>query len=151
MRRTTVKTEPHKWEFKPRFRRGPFGWRSQPAIQRVKRAVSEVKGVARNAPALAAAGAVILLERLSPALERVDSSSGAIGSAVNRAITELVPIIASAPADPKTREGWLERLWNALRQIRCPASRASPTPGESSVLQGRSPPSGRTVRSTLPG
>lgn len=113
MRRATVKAEPHKWEFKPRFRRRAFGWRSQPAVLRVKQAVSEIKKVARKDMVLAAEGAVILLERLSPALEHVDSSSGAIGTAVNNAITELVPIIAGAPVDPKTREDWLERLWDA--------------------------------------
>jgi hypothetical protein len=46
----------------------------------------------------------------------VDSSSGAIGTAVNRAIRDLVPIIANAPADRKTRDGWLERLWDAHEQ-----------------------------------
>jgi hypothetical protein len=108
-----AKAEAHKWEFKVRFRRHAFGWKSQPAIQRVKQAVSEITKVARNEPALAAEGAVTLLERLSPALEHVDSSSGAIGTAVNNAIGELVPIIASAYADPTTREAWLERLWEA--------------------------------------
>ena len=62
---------------------------------------------------VAADGAILFLERLSPALARVDSSSGAIGSAVNRAIEELVPLIAGAPADMKTREAWLERLYEA--------------------------------------
>jgi hypothetical protein len=108
-----VKAERHTWEFKARFRRSAFGWRSQPAVQRVKQAVSEIKKVARRDPVLAADGAVCLLERLSPALERVDSSSGAIGSAVNGAIDDLVPIIAGAPADAKTRAAWLERLWDA--------------------------------------
>jgi hypothetical protein len=98
-----VKAETHTWEFKARFRRSAFGWRSQPAVQRVKQAVSEIKKVARREPALAADGAVCLLERLSPALERVASSSGVIGSAVNRAIDDLAPIIAGAPADVKTR------------------------------------------------
>lgn len=41
---------------------------------------------------LAAEGALLLLERLSPAREHVDSSSGSIGTAVNHAIGELVPI-----------------------------------------------------------
>jgi hypothetical protein len=50
---------------------------------------------------------------LSPALENIDSSSGAIGTAVNHAIAELVPLIAKAPADRTTREAWLERLWAA--------------------------------------
>ena len=75
--------------------------------------MSEIKKAARKDPVLAADGAVTLLERLSPALEQVDSSSGAIGTAVNNAIAELVPIIARAPSDPETRESWLERLWEA--------------------------------------
>jgi len=74
---------PYKWEFKARFRRHAFGWRSQSAIQRVKQAVAEIKKVARKDPMLAAEGAVSFIERLSPALELVDSSSGAIGTAVN--------------------------------------------------------------------
>ncbi|MFC1642431.1 hypothetical protein ACFL5O_07055 [Myxococcota bacterium] len=57
----------------------------------------------------------MFLERVSPALEHVDSSSGAIGSAVNNAIAELVPIIANAPADPETRDTWLERLFEAYQ------------------------------------
>jgi len=109
----TASPDRHKWEFKARFRRGAFGWRSQPAIQRVKQAVAEIRKVARVDPVLAAEGAVTLLERLSPALELVDSSSGAIGTAVNNAIAALVPIVAEAPADARTREGWLERLWAA--------------------------------------
>lgn len=104
---------PHKWEFKTRFRRHAFGWKSQPAIRRVKQAVSEIKKVARGDPMLAADGAVAFLERVSPALEQVDGSSGAIGTAVYNAIAQLVPIIANAPADAQTREAWLERLWDA--------------------------------------
>jgi hypothetical protein len=102
-----------KWEFKARFRRNAFGWKSQPAIQRVKQAVSEIKKVARADAVLAADGAVAFIERISPALEHVDSSSGAIGTAVNNALAELVPVIANAPADAKTRDAWLERLWEA--------------------------------------
>ena len=105
--------EDYRWEFRARFRRHAFGWRSQPAIQRVKQAVSEIKRVGRRDSVLAGEGAVMLLERLSPALEQVDSSSGAIGTAVNNAIRELVPIISNAPADSKTRDEWLERLWAA--------------------------------------
>ncbi len=103
----------HKWAFTARFRRQAFGWKSQPAIQRVKEAVSEIKGVARKDPALAADGAVAFFERVSPALEHVDSSSGAIGTAVNNAIRELVAVVASAPAEAKARDAWLERLWEA--------------------------------------
>lgn len=103
----------HKWQFKARFRRQTFGWKSQPAIKRVQEAVSEIKRVARTDPVLAGEGAVSFLERVSPALEHVDSSSGAIGSAVNTAIVALVKIIAKAPADPKKRDDWLERLFEA--------------------------------------
>lgn len=105
----------HKWTFRARFRRHAFGWRSQPAIQRIKQAVSEIKKVARKDEALAAEGAVLFLEKVSPALERVDSSSGAIGTAVNNAIGQLVAIIASAPVDEAAREDWLERLWDAYQ------------------------------------
>jgi hypothetical protein len=68
----------HPWEFRSRFRRHAFGWRSQPAIQRIKQAVSEIRKTARRDPVLGAEGAVLLLERISAALENVDSSSGAI-------------------------------------------------------------------------
>jgi len=36
------KVKAYKWTFKARFRRHAFGWRSKPAIQRVKQAVSEI-------------------------------------------------------------------------------------------------------------
>lgn len=104
----------HKWQFAPRFRRHAFGWRSDTPIQRIKEALPEIKQVARKDPVLAAEGAVTLLEKLSPALEQVDSSSGAMGSAVNRAIATLVPIIAKAEVDPRVRQRWLERLWEAV-------------------------------------
>ena len=110
----------HPWEFQARFRRRAFGWRSQPAITRVRQAVAEIKKVARSDAVLAAEGAVTLLERLSPALEQVDSSSGSIGTAVNRAIAELVPIIASAPVDVQTRDAWLERLFEAQQADEIP-------------------------------
>ena len=73
----------HSWAFKPRFRARAFGWKSQPAITRVKQAVSEISKAARTDPMLGAEGAILLIERLSPALAQIDSSSGAIGSAVN--------------------------------------------------------------------
>jgi len=116
----TTKRTQKKWEFKARFRRHAFGWRSQPAIKRIKEAVSEIKKVARKDKFLAAEGAIAFLERLSPALERIDSSSGAIGTAVNNAIAALVPIIADAPADRKTRDAWLERLYDAYQDDEIP-------------------------------
>ena len=103
-----------KWTFRARFRRHAFGWRSQPAITRIKEAVAEIKKAARKDPLLGGEGAVLLFEKISPAIEQVDSSSGAIGTAVNNAIAALVPIIANAPADDKLRDDWLKRLWQAV-------------------------------------
>lgn len=94
----------HKWIFFPRFRRNAFGWRSQPALVRVREAVSEIKKAARKDPVMAAEGAVLFLEKVSPALAHVDSSSGSIGTAVNNAIDTLVPIIVGVPADNALRE-----------------------------------------------
>lgn len=103
----------HAWAFAPRFRRGVFGWRSDLAITRIKEALTEIKAINRKEPMLAAEGAVLFLTKLSPALENVDGSSGAMGSAVNRAIEVLVPIIAKAPADLAARRKWLETLYQA--------------------------------------
>lgn len=106
----------YKWTFQPRFRRHAFGWRSQTPIKRIKESVSEIKKVARNDPVLAAEGAILFLEKISPAIEQVDSSSGAIGTAVNNAIAALVPVIAKADVDLKIRNKWLERLWDAVQE-----------------------------------
>ncbi|MFP3911067.1 MAG: hypothetical protein ACLFUT_03220 [Desulfobacteraceae bacterium] len=113
-----MKSKPpsHKWTFRARFRRHAFGWRSQPAIKRIREAVSEIKKIARKDPLLGAEGAVLFLEKLSPALEHVDSSSGAIGTAVNKAIDALVPVIVRAPAEDDLREKWLDRLWDAFEE-----------------------------------
>ena len=71
-----AKNGKHKWEFRARFRRHAFGWRSQPAIKRVREAVSEIKKVARRDKLLAAEGAVLCLARESPGRSFV---SGIIG------------------------------------------------------------------------
>ena len=110
----------HKWTFAPRFRRNAFGWRSQPAITRIREAVSEIKKAAHKDPVLAAEGAVMFLEKVSPALAHVDSSSGSIGIAVNNAIDTLVTIIAGAPADNAVRDKWLDRLWHAVEEDEIP-------------------------------
>ena len=106
----------HKWQFISRFRHHAFGWRSDLPVKRIKEAVAEIKKVARTEPALAAEGAVTLLERLSPALKQVDSSSGALGTALSKAVETLVPIIARAEVDAPLRQRWLNRLWQALQE-----------------------------------
>ena len=106
------KTKPA-WTFSARFRRGAFGWRDEPALTRIKEAVSEIKAVTRKDPVLGAEGAVLFLRKVSPALQNVDGSSGAPGATVRKAIEALAPIIASAPVDVSVRRKWLEKLFEA--------------------------------------
>ena len=110
----------HKWQFAPKFRKNAFGWKSQPAIKRIKEAVSEIEKINRKDAPLAADGAVLFFEKISPAIAHVDGSSGAIGGAVNSAINKLVPIIAKAETDENTRKKWLERLWKAIQDDEIP-------------------------------
>ncbi|MEE4659976.1 MAG: hypothetical protein V2J89_05880, partial [Halieaceae bacterium] len=77
----------HKWAFPARFRTGAYGWKaSRLACQRLREAVSEIRKVAKKDPLVGAEGAVRLMEKIWPALEHVDSSSGALGSAVNKTL-----------------------------------------------------------------
>jgi hypothetical protein len=113
-------TTSHPWQFAPRFRRHAFGWQSDTPIQRIKEALAEIKAVTKKEPVIAAEGAVRFLEKLSPAIAQVDSSSGRIGSAVDGAIAVLVPIIAQADVSVAAREKWLARLWDAIQEDKIP-------------------------------
>ncbi|HUT88397.1 MAG TPA: hypothetical protein VMY37_02775 [Thermoguttaceae bacterium] len=105
----------HKWAFKARFRAKAYGWRGTAlASKRLKEAVSEIKKVAKSDPVLAADSIVALMERLWPSLEAIDTSSGALGTAVNRTLDALIPLLINAPADIKTRAKWLDRLYEAV-------------------------------------
>ena len=105
----------HTWTFKPRLRAKAFGWKgSHLARQRIREAVAEIKKVARVDPVIAGDGVVSLMERIWPAFQDIDTSSGALGGAVYWAQNELLPIAIAAPADRKTRDKWLERLWQAI-------------------------------------
>src|SRR5262245_40894060 len=97
----------HGWTFRSRLRAGALGWRSDVPIKRITEALAEIKKAARKDKVLGAEGAVIFLEKVSGALEHVDSSSGAIGTAVNRAIDALVPLVAQAPARDNPGDQWL--------------------------------------------
>lgn len=110
----TRKPVAHKWSFPSRIRPNAFSWRSSAtAITRIREAVSEIRTVARSDAATAAEGAIRLIERISPALEHVDGSSGALGSAVNGAIGALIPLIGAADVPDSVRQKWLERLYEA--------------------------------------
>ncbi len=107
----------HPWDFRARFRRTAYGWKgSKLAIERIHGALTEIRAVARHDPATAAEGAVLFLEKLSPALNQIDSSSGALGNATYAAVQELVPIISNAPVDTATRKKWLDRLFAAIQE-----------------------------------
>jgi len=109
------KHEKHKWIFPTRFRTSAYSWKaSRLACQRLREAVAEIKRVAKTDPIFGAEGAVLLIEKLWPALQHVDTSSGALGTAVNKALDALIPIIIKAPADENTRNKWLDRLWQAM-------------------------------------
>jgi len=112
-----MKKPTHKWAFGPRFRTNAFGWKaSKLASQRLKEALTEIKAVARVDPLIAADGAIMLMEKIWPALAHVDSSSGALGNAVSKTVHELIDVVVAAPADETLRERWLERMWMAVEE-----------------------------------
>ena len=108
-----------KWQFKTKFRAKAFGRRgSRLAISRLKEAFSEIKAAAKSDPVVAGDGAVWLIERIWPAFQDIDTSSGALGAAVARMLDELIPILIEAPADHSTRSKWLGRLFEVDRILR---------------------------------
>jgi hypothetical protein len=93
----------HTWTFKASLRARAFGWNgSSLACRRLKEAVSEIKKVTRVDAVTAGDGVVSLMERIWPACEHIDTSSGALGCVVNWTQDELLPIAIEAPADLKT-------------------------------------------------
>ena len=107
----------HKWAFRHSMRAGALGWRgSAKAVERLRSARTEIRAVHRADPVAAAEGVVALAERIWPAFEHVDTSSGALGGAVRRTLDDLVPILIAAPADERTRAQWLDRLREAVAE-----------------------------------
>ena len=105
----------HKWAFKSGLRAGAYSWRSSvKAIDRLKSASAEIRAVARSEPVIAAEGVIALAQRIWPAFEHIDTSSGALGTAVRRTLDQLLPILINAPADEKIRAKWLETLREAI-------------------------------------
>jgi hypothetical protein len=112
-----ARTETTAWAFRARFRRGAFGWKgTQLAIGRINEALTEIHAVARHDPSRAAEGAVLLLEKLSPALCQIDSSSGALGNATHATVQELASLISHAPVSATVRQKWLDRLFEAIQE-----------------------------------
>lgn len=97
------------------MRAGLYNWRSSSkAAARLKAATTEIRNVYRSNPIVAGEGIVALAERIWPAFEQIDTSSGMLGSAVSRTLSDLLPILIEAPADLPTRARWLERLRAAI-------------------------------------
>ena len=89
--------------FRAAFRRNAFGWSGMcKAIERLNEAVAEIERMARGDPALAGEGAVLLLERPSPAVSGIDSSSGMLGNATTGVVEETVPVIAAGRSASST-------------------------------------------------
>lgn len=106
-----------KWQFKTKFRANAYGWRgSKLAITRLKEAVREIRTVAKADPVAAGDGCVALMERLWPAFQHIDTSSGALANAIHKALEELIPLLIAAPAGKDTRAKWLERLFEAVQE-----------------------------------
>ena len=107
----------HKWKFKSHFRREAYGWKGTAlASKRMREAVSEIKKVAKKDRFLAGEGVIELFRRLYPALMQIDSSSGALGTAMNKTIEALMPILIKADWDMNTRGKWLDKLYEAIQE-----------------------------------
>ena len=107
----------HKWTFKARFRCRAFGWTgSRPACQRPKEAVAKISKSAKTEPVAAGDGVVSLMERIWPTFQDIDTWSGALGGAVCWAQERQLPVVSAAPLDPKPRDQWMARFWNAIEE-----------------------------------
>jgi hypothetical protein len=103
------------WTFKKYFRREAYGWKgTAKASKRMAEAVSEIKKAAKKDSALAGEGAIELFGRLYPALMQIDSSSGALGTAMHNTIDSLIPFIIKADWDIITRAKQLDKLYEAI-------------------------------------
>jgi hypothetical protein len=86
------------------------------ACRHLQEAVVEIKKVAKMDRVTLGGGVVIFMERVWPALQHIDISFGTLASSVHWALEELLPNAISAPVDRKTRDGWLARLWQAIKE-----------------------------------
>jgi hypothetical protein len=64
---------------------------------------------------LAAEGAILLIEKLWPAFQHIDTSSGLLGGAVNSAVHEVIEYPIQAQVNLQVRQKWLDRLWEAFQ------------------------------------
>jgi len=106
----------HTWTFKKYFRREAYGWNgTAKASKRMAEAISEINKTAKNNSSLAGEGTIELFVRLYPALMNIDGSSGSLGTAMNKTIDSLMPILIKADWDMNTRGKWLDELYTAIQ------------------------------------
>lgn len=111
------KTKKHTWEFTRYFRAGVYKWNGTAlASKRIKAAVGEINNVAKKDSVLAAEGAVKFIEKCWRAIEQIDSSSGAIGCAVNNALYDIAGLFGSAELPVKERLKLIERIWESWQE-----------------------------------
>lgn len=105
----------YKWDFASKFRKGAYPWNGTAKAQAaLKQALSELKSAARDNAGLAAEGATVLLQKLVPSIEKIDSSSGALGSSVYDTVVELAEMVGRGHAWAE-HEARVERCFDALQ------------------------------------
>jgi tetratricopeptide (TPR) repeat protein len=102
------------WAFTRRIRRGAFGWKSQPAIARVRQAVSEIKKVARRDPVLGAEGAVLFLERVKAREAWLERLWDAHANDEIPYIERLGDFWGDLCVSPETASAWADRLVSVI-------------------------------------
>ena len=111
-----AKLPKHKWDFPAKFRKGAYRWNgTAKAKTNLKTAVAEIRAVAKKEPGVAAEGATVLLEKLVPAIEGIDGSSGAIGASVRQAVEELASFVGGG-VDAPGHESRVDRVFEALQE-----------------------------------
>ena len=129
----------YRWAFKSRFRTGAYGWRgSALAGKRLKEAVGEITVVAKSDPVLAGEGIGSLLERLWPALQGIDTSSGALGRVVHR-FESGCSSVESCELSVSRRCDARERLCCAVGRGSCFLKEEMRTPGRRNLHLSSAP------------
>ncbi len=100
----------HVWAFEQHFGTGALSQRKELATEHIEHAVIEIKRTAETDELLAAEGAVLFLERLSPRIDQIEGTAWKVNTSVFRAVEALSPMIAAAPAEEDVKNLWLERL-----------------------------------------
>ena len=111
-----MKAPKHRWAFKRYIKPNSFSWKSSSlARKRLKEALSEIKKVTKTDSRIAAYGIVDLAERIWPSFQDIDTSSGALGTAVHNTLSSCVPIFSAASLGEEERNTLLEKLFEAIQ------------------------------------